>query len=484
MKVLMAVQDYPPDFVGGVERTVEALCESLVGFGHDVMVFAGSGDRPREKTVERCNRSGVNIIRVKRSSTYTNPVDVHDPDVELEFDALVSRFSPDVLHVHHWFQTSSDLVWLAARRGIPAVVSLHDQWATCPLFFRMPEPEGAFCREPAGEEACLPCLSRHRPMEAVELQHSFRMRAASVASELELARAILVSSASHARHLAHLGAWPLTLAERVRIRPIGAADLPALPEPSVTGDLVVAHWGNLSSLKGTDILVKALSRAATGRQWTARILGGTSDPSFQGSLRDAAGDAVSLDLRPAYRVADLPRELEGVHLAAFPSLAEETHSIVLDEALQLGLPVIVSDRGALPERIGGRGVVVPAGDVQALAAALDSMADAGVRARHRAASPGPVARPRDYAEAVLEVYADAVREGAPVDHLGRDLARVRLAHRNARLGEIAAYLVQVDAERRRLEQTLAERSVADAARDETSCENGATLDGSSERELE
>ncbi len=480
----MAVQDYPPDFVGGVERTVEALCEALAGLGHDVVVFAGSGDRPQETCVERDDSTVVKVIRFKRSSTYTNPVDVHAPEAELEFDAILSQFSPDVLHVHHWFQTSSELVWLAARRGIPAVVSLHDQWATCPLFFRMPQPDGAFCREPAGEEACLPCLGRTRPMEPVELKHSFRMRAASVAQELDLARAILVSSASHARYLADLGGWPITRAERVRIRPIGAADLPALPEPPDAEKLVVAHWGNLSPLKGTELLVKALARAATGSRWTARILGGAADPSFLDHLRETAGDAVRLDLRPSYRVADLPRELEGAHLAVFPSLAEETHSIVLDEALQLGMPVIVSDRGALPERIGERGVVVPGGNEEALAQALDAMADARVRARHRAALPGPVARPRDYAEALIEVYQEAVSEGAPSTADTKDLARVRLAHRNARLGEVAAYLVKVDAERRRLEQALSECRSSSEDGSGKPDENGATLDGSFEREPE
>ncbi len=478
----MAVQDFPPDFVGGVERTVEASCRALVESGHEIVVFAGSGDRSEKAHVERSRLAGVDVVRFKSSSIYANPLDSHDPEAELEFDALLAEFMPDVVHVHHWFQVSSELVWLAARRGIPAVVSLHDQWATCPLFFRMPEPEGVFCREVAGEDACLPCLAHHRPMETVELRHSFRMRAASVAQELDLARAILVSSASHARQLADLGGWPMSRVERVRIRPIGAADLPPLAPPGDSEHLVVAHWGNLSPLKGTELLVRALSRAATGRRWTARILGGTPDPSFLDRLRDSAGGSVALDVRPSYRVEDLHRELHGVHLAAFPSLAEETHSIVLDEALQLGMPVIVSDRGALPERIGGRGVVVPAGDEEALAAALDGMADAAVRAAHRAAEPGRVVRPRDYAEALLAIYRDVAAEGPPTGGLERDLARVRLAHRNARLGEIAAYLVHVEQERKRLEQSLADRPPRVDDEGGKPGENGATLDQPPEEE--
>jgi glycosyltransferase involved in cell wall biosynthesis len=40
-----------------------------------------------------------------------------------------------------------------------------------------------------------------------------------------------------------------------------------------------------------------------------------------------------------------------------------------------GVPAIVSDCGALPELIGGAGIVVPPGDVMALTAALQRLRD-------------------------------------------------------------------------------------------------------------
>jgi hypothetical protein len=46
---------------------------------------------------------------------------------------------------------------------------------------------------------------------------------------------------------------------------------------------------------------------------------------------------------------------------------------VLDEAFQLGLPVIVSDRGALPDRVGASGERVTVGDVEALTQNLTRM---------------------------------------------------------------------------------------------------------------
>ena len=61
---------------------------------------------------------------------------------------------------------------------------------------------------------------------------------------------------------------------------------------------------------------------------------------------------------------------QGLDLAVFPSLVPESYSMVLDEAVALGLPVVVSDAGALPERVGKGGMICAAGDARALAEAL------------------------------------------------------------------------------------------------------------------
>lgn len=53
----------------------------------------------------------------------------------------------------------------------------------------------------------------------------------------------------------------------------------------------------------------------------------------------------------------------------------ETYSYAAVEAMAFGVPAIVSDCGALPELVGGAGVVVPPGDPTALTAALARLRD-------------------------------------------------------------------------------------------------------------
>jgi glycosyltransferase involved in cell wall biosynthesis len=71
---------------------------------------------------------------------------------------------------------------------------------------------------------------------------------------------------------------------------------------------------------------------------------------------------------------------------ALPS-EDEGFGIPAVEAMTCGTPLIVSDRGALPEVVGDGAVVVPYGDVGALAAALRALAK-NTDARARLAQAG------------------------------------------------------------------------------------------------
>ena len=55
-----------------------------------------------------------------------------------------------------------------------------------------------------------------------------------------------------------------------------------------------------------------------------------------------------------------PRHFWGVtRICLMPSLAAETQGLAAMEAMTNGIPVIASDRGALPETVGGGGIVLP-----------------------------------------------------------------------------------------------------------------------------
>lgn len=79
---------------------------------------------------------------------------------------------------------------------------------------------------------------------------------------------------------------------------------------------------------------------------------------------------------------------QAADIAAVPSLWREPFGLVAVEAMAAGLPVVASDTGGLSDivRPGETGLLVPPGDAEALAAALETLLDdAGLRARMGAA---------------------------------------------------------------------------------------------------
>jgi glycosyltransferase involved in cell wall biosynthesis len=78
--------------------------------------------------------------------------------------------------------------------------------------------------------------------------------------------------------------------------------------------------------------------------------------------------------------AQLAQLRAAASMAIVPSRTAETFGLAAAEAMAAGVPVVASRVGALPELVGDAGVLVPAGDPTALAAAL-TQADAGAAER-------------------------------------------------------------------------------------------------------
>ena len=101
-------------------------------------------------------------------------------------------------------------------------------------------------------------------------------------------------------------------------------------------------------------------------------------------------------------VEDMREAYARARLVLMPSIHEETFGRVVAEAQVSGIPGLVSDRGALPETLGGGGLVVP----------LDAGLDSWLQALDRLWSDQPFYR--RCAEAAL---AESTREDRPPDKI-------------------------------------------------------------------
>jgi glycosyltransferase involved in cell wall biosynthesis len=167
--------------------------------------------------------------------------------------------------------------------------------------------------------------------------------------------------------------------ERLMIWPLFAAD-PAAPQatswrPGET--LQLGSLGRLHPVKGYDILISAL--AALRAQAFAPPVPFAVTIAGEGAERDrleaAARDASVADWLRLAGFVDQPRSfLAGLHLYLQPSRSEGL-CIAAHEAMQAGLPSIVSAVGEMPFSVedGVTGLVVPPADPAALAGALAAL---------------------------------------------------------------------------------------------------------------
>src|SRR5581483_6299234 len=130
----------------------------------------------------------------------------------------------------------------------------------------------------------------------------------------------------------------------------------------------VLFVGTVEPRKGIDVLLAAHAALRRGRHPELRLVvagppGWGQTPALDGPGVVAPGRVDELTLDALYR---------GAAALAVPSRSEGFGLPAL-EAMARGCPVVASDAGALPEVMAGAGVLVPPGDADALAAALDNV---------------------------------------------------------------------------------------------------------------
>lgn len=138
---------------------------------------------------------------------------------------------------------------------------------------------------------------------------------------------------------------------------------------------LVVTISRIAPQKNLQVLVQAASRLSHRCTWV--VLGG-GEPLLLAQLRQQASDLAA----PVHFVgarADVGQWLRAAEVFVLPS-QWEARALVVQEAMAAGTPVVASDVGGLHDLVAGSGLLVRAGDPEAVAKATDSLlADPGLR---------------------------------------------------------------------------------------------------------
>ncbi len=333
---------YAPAYAfGGVVRAVEGLARTLAARGHRVTVLttdahelAQHGLAPATETID-----GVRVLRAPNAIYPLRRVNLSTP-VGLARLADAELASADVLHTHE-FRTVENLIAvpLAARRGVPVVLSPHGTLATT---------TGRSALKRAWDRLLSPRLMRQ--ITAVVGLH-----------DQETAEAEAFWGAA--------GLTPriATIANGVDPISLTAQDGAAFRARWGLGEAVICLFmGRLHARKGVEALARAFQQVA---QPDARLVIAGPDEGMLPLLQTLAAQDPRIVLTGFLDSEARLGALAAADLFALPATGEGL-SIAMLEAMAAGLPLLIAPGCHFPlAESAGAGVIVPP-EVEPLTLAL------------------------------------------------------------------------------------------------------------------
>ena len=360
MKILVICNLFPPFVMGGAEMAAYSLALWLVGQGEEVHVLTsapnpsdqGTETLPGGLTIER--RHFANVYQVykaprapalQKARWHWN--DHFHPDAERICGEVMDQFQPDVVNTHDLQGIGYNLLKAIGARSVPCVQTLHDFGFVCVSMnmFRH------------GRE----CGHHHLPCVASTLIKRSYFQHVQTLAFISPTVALLERYRPHlpARVEAHV--VPYVLSFR-----------PPRPEAAATPDdsrVKLIYVGQVEPWKGVEFLVSVLEEMVGTARFHLTVVGGGS---LLEALRQHNGNGDWLTVAGKVPPEEVGNYMNRSEVLLVPSLWFENAPLVVSQAIELGLPVLASDTGGLPEMVtdGVNGALLPRGDREAWKAAL------------------------------------------------------------------------------------------------------------------
>lgn len=325
MKILMLNHEFPPVGGGAAPVTLE-LCRQLVQMGHQVdVVTMHFGELEAHETIDGVNIYRTWAIRKKPNICHTHEMATYLPGALFKTLRLAKKQKYDVIHCH-FIIPGGPLAWLVSRiRKIPFLVTIH------------------------GSD-----IPGYNP-DRFTLMH----RLLKPGWKFLIKRADMIVSPSVSLKMLTRKSCPNLEIEAIP-NGIYASQLRPAGNPKQNSILLCSR---LLPRKGFQHVIQAVHDLDTG--WQVDIIG---EGPYRGELERLAEGSKTpvrfwgwLDQRsPQFK-----KLYESGSIFVFTSEAENFPTVLL-EAMSAKMAIITSTAGGCPEVVGQAGLLVEAGDVNAI----------------------------------------------------------------------------------------------------------------------
>lgn len=356
MKIVLFNSLYYPYIAGGAEIIFKEQVEGLKARGFDVFVITiHGGDVIKEEKV-----NGIRVFRIPCFNIYWaydnkkksnikklrwHLKDIYNIDVKKSVETILEREKPNIAICHNLCGLSVS-VWDAIKsHGVPIIQVIHDQYMIC--INSNSYRKGHYCEDP-----CISC----KAFRLLAKKKSQNINAVIGVSQYVLDRFLDLGYYSNAsKYVIH----------NARLFPVVQKRYWDGIEP-----LHIGYIGNVSKVKGVDLLVRAFVNSRLNA--TLTIAGKANEESFLDELKTYSVNDKDIKFSGFVNSQEFYKQ---VNLIVIPSVWPDTFPTVAFEACANNVPVICSRIGGLPEIIhsGKNGLLFEPGNERELASIFDSI---------------------------------------------------------------------------------------------------------------
>jgi GT2 family glycosyltransferase/glycosyltransferase involved in cell wall biosynthesis len=310
---------------GGTEKHLVDLAN---GLAPDVfsLVLSPAKDIPKR----------VVLRAAHDAESFELPLDL--PQHQRFLTELLKSFGVSRVHFHHLLGLPESVCDIVRQLGVPHDFTAHDYYTICPQVNLT--IEGRYCGEPENGK-CNACIAK-RPSYGAQDIDWWRQKHAWVIDDA--ARVICPSHDVAQRIRRYRPAANTVVASHERVATI------SVKAPALEADepLRVVMLGWLATHKGGPLVAECVDLAKRlKRPVHFHLIGRSVDPIETSSIYSETGEYTDDNVQSLIAAAN-------PHLIWLPSTWPETYSYTLSAAFTAGVPVMVPNIGAFPERVSGR----------------------------------------------------------------------------------------------------------------------------------
>ncbi len=358
MNILYLTHQYFPRYIGGTEVYLKGLVDHARANGHCVKIITcheNPANDPDDFYTKRAEYDGVEVLEIHFNLSVTpNPTkwEYNNPFTAQVVKEEIASFQPDLVHVMHSMKLSGSVLEAC---DVPFIVTLCDFWFICPNHTLLRWNQ-TLCNGPRHPFDCYKCT---KELHGECSPFSLAGRQRYLTKQLKKAKKIIALSPFQKEMFVKNGFSD----EMIEVIPHGL-DISGLKKKTPKKIQTIGFIGSLAPFKGVQILIEAIKRSSIDIE--CHIYGKgklvTDDPRIQ--------------FCGTFPEEQLGGILETFDVLALPALWYENEPLVIKAALHMGIPVLASNLGSLPNMVtdGVNGWLLPPGDALAWSEKLEELA--------------------------------------------------------------------------------------------------------------